>query len=760
MGVRIFQLAKELGMSSKELMTFLKTQGHKVTNHMCALEDNVAQILRDRLPPKKATADAAEAKDAGEEATGTSTTKEGESKGSADKTNENRKEGGRKGKKSAKTFEPEEIIRGARTATPGGKTQGKRTTTRFFPEKGNGRGGKGGGKGGKAAGRGRPQAKGGVTATQEPPQPQRPTEATIQLPINLKDLSAAIGVKVNDIIKALFAKGMMLNVNSYLEEETLLEIGAEFEVDINFQQEKRLEDAVQAIESFESSDQELIERAPVVTFMGHVDHGKTSLLDYIRQTRVVTKEHGGITQHLGAYKVDDDKTKIVFIDTPGHKAFTEMRARGANITDVAVLIVAADEGPMPQTEEAYNHIKAAEVPIIVALNKIDKPNANLDKTKDGLAKMGLMAPDWGGTTEMVGVSAQTGEGIDNLLETIGLEAELLELRANPARSAVGVVLEAESNTGRGNLATILIQDGTLRLGDHILCGAASGRVRNMWLNGLDAVDEAGPSTPVQISGLNELPEVGDKFYVFDSAQKAREIAEERQHKKREEDRASVQKVSLQNFFEQLEKSEVTELNLILKADVKGTLEAIKKSLEDCGNDEVQVRLLHGGVGPISQDDILLADASNGIIMGFNVTIDDKSSSIAIEKQVEVRIYNVIYEIIDDVKRALEDRLTPDYFEEVQGHAEILQVFKASKIGNIAGCMVRKGSIFRDSKVRVYRDDELRFEGSLASLKRIRDDVKEVKEGFECGIKVQGYNDIQRGDKIEAYTIVEKKRSLE
>lgn len=774
MGVRIFQLAKELGMSSKDLMEYLRTQGHQISNHMSSVEDSVATILKDRLPrpgsgqtKKDGKAKTAEKSANGGTATATAEAKtrrvkDGSSKSASPKKADSaRTDTTRKGRSGRAGVAVAEKAPGrgdrsrrsgdGRTSSEGDKDKAKArpkaTRRRFFP----GAGDYSYDSGGKRVG-------GPRRSKRSDASPRTPSEASIQLPMTVKELSSAIGLRVPDLMKTLVSAGKMLTINSSVDEESLNLLGEAYSIKLTIQQEELHEDRVKELETFESDPEKLVTRAPIVTFLGHVDHGKTSLLDFIRNTKVTDKEHGGITQHLGAYRVDDKNVHVVFIDTPGHKAFTEMRARGANATDLAVLVVAADEGPMPQTEEAYNHAKAAGVKIVVALNKIDRPNANAQAAMDKLSRLGVMPVSWGGDTEFVEVSAITGQGVDGLLETLSLEAEILELKANPERSAVGVVLEAEPDAGRGNVATILVQDGTLRTGDYILCGLSHGKVRNMWLNGTTVVKEAGPSTPIQITGLSRLPEVGEKFYALD-VEKAKAIADERQDRREEEGRISSPKVTLQNLWEQLEQAEVKELRIILKADVKGTLEALGQQLEGAGNEEVQVKVIHTGVGTVSQDDILLADASSAIVFGFNVGSDDRARAYAEEKGVEVRVYNVIYELLDEVKRAIESRLAPTLREEVQGRVEILQVFKASKIGNIAGCIVRKGNVFRDSQVRVIRSNQVLHTGKLGSLKRFKEDVKEVKEGFECGLKVANFDDVREGDFVEAFTIIEEKRSL-
>jgi translation initiation factor IF-2 len=537
-------------------------------------------------------------------------------------------------------------------------------------------------------------------------------------------------------------------------------IGEKFSVLIEVEEAQKVDSSLSEIESKEDAEEDLLPRAPVVTILGHVDHGKTSLLDKIRETRVTQSESGGITQHISAYRVDHEDKHVVFIDTPGHKAFTEMRARGANITDVAVLVVAADDGPMPQTQEAMEHAQAAEVPIVVALNKIDRPNANPNRAKQKLAEMGIAPPDWGGNTELVEVSALQGTGIDDLLELLSLETEILNLRANPNKPAIGTVLEARATTGRGNVITVLVQEGTLRNGDVVICGPAWGKVRTLSSTVGFPLDSAGPSTPVEITGLSDMPSAGDRFYALEDQQKAREIAEDRQRKQRAAERMVRTHVTLEGLHDHIAQGKTKEIKLVIKTDVTGTLEVLKKELSDLRTREVAIRVLRGGVGEITEDDILLADASDAIVIGFHVSANQRTRSLADEKGVEIRTYEIIYNVIEEMRLALEGMLEPEVFEELQGKAEILQLFKSSRLGNIAGCMVRDGLITRDDPIRLVRDGVLLHEGRLDSLKRVKEDVKEVREGFECGMRVQGFSEIQIGDVIESYKRREKKRKLE
>ncbi|MGM0652552.1 MAG: translation initiation factor IF-2, partial [Bacillota bacterium] len=498
-------------------------------------------------------------------------------------------------------------------------------------------------------------------------------------------------------------------------------------------------------------------RKPVVTVLGHVDHGKTSLLDSIRSAKVTAGEVGGITQHIGAYQVNVDNKQVVFLDTPGHEAFTAMRARGAQVTDIAVLVVAADDGVMPQTIEAINHVKAAQVPIMVAVNKIDKPDANPDRVKQQLSEYGLVAEEWGGDTIFVNVSAISGEGLEELLEMILLLAEVGELKACPERTARGTVVEAKLDRGRGPVATVLIQDGTLRVGESIICGSISGKIRAMNNDRGERLNSAGPSTPVEILGLNEVPQAGDSFQVVADDRVARQVAEKRAAKLKEASRR-VQRVTLDDLFKQIQEGEVKDLNLILKADVHGSVEAVQDALNKLSLDEVQIKIIHTGVGAINESDIMLASASNAIVIGFNVRPDTNARRLAEQDKVDVRLYRIIYEVIEDIKNAVTGMLKPIMKEVVLGQAEIREVFKVSRLGNIAGSYVTEGKITRNAMVRIIRDGTVVYDnGKIDSLKRFKDDVKEVLTGYECGILLENFNDFNVGDIIEAYTMEQVKR---
>ncbi|MEK7805578.1 MAG: translation initiation factor IF-2, partial [Planctomycetota bacterium] len=548
-------------------------------------------------------------------------------------------------------------------------------------------------------------------------------------------------------------------INQILSEEIVQLLGVEYGVDIEIRKKEKAEEQDFLNEKISTKAEDMVNRAPIVTFLGHVDHGKTSLLDSIRQTNVAAGEVGGITQHIGAYKVEMNGKHVVFLDTPGHEAFTAMRARGANITDVVVLVVAADDGVMPQTEEALNHAKAANVPIVVALNKIDKPGANQLRVKQQLASLDLSPEDWGGKTQFVETSAITKKGIDTLLERLLLEAEILELKANPKNPARGVVLEARLSEGRGVVANVLIQDGTLHQGDVILCGKTFGRARLITDDRGVERKEAGPTTPVSVSDFSEVPEAGDKFYVVNDIQKAREIALERQKKDRETSLSKHQHVTLESLYSKIAEGKVKEIKVILKADYKGSVEVLKKALEELSTAEIKVKILHCGVGGITESDILLADASDAIVIGFYVTTEDKARILAEEKGVDVRLYKIIYDATNEIKAAMEGMLEPESKEVVLGQVEIRLVYNISKFGNVAGCYVKTGKITRNSSVRLIRDSIIIYDGKLESLKIVKDDAKEVRAGFECGLKIANYDDIKVGDIVEAYEVQKIARTL-
>ncbi len=595
-------------------------------------------------------------------------------------------------------------------------------------------------------------------AKPKPKEPEEPVIRTIELPevLTVQELADKVKTPVSQLIKKLFLAGEMVTVNTDLDFEKAAEIALEY--NCIAEEEVKVDVIEEMLKEEEEDESLLVERPPVVCVMGHVDHGKTSLLDAVRETSVTTGEAGGITQHIGAYTVDVNGQQITFLDTPGHEAFTAMRMRGAQSTDIAILVVAADDGVMPQTVEAINHAKAAGIEIIVAVNKIDKESANVERVKQELVEYELIAEDWGGSTVFCPVSAHTKEGIDNLLEMILLTAEVLELKANPNRKARGIVIEAELDKGRGPVATILVQKGTLKVGDTISVGSAYGRVRAMINDKGQNVKEAGPSQPVEILGLNGVPEAGEIFVATKNEKEARSMAETFIACDKEKLLAETKaKMSLDDLFSQIQAGNVKELNLVVKADVQGSVEAVKQSLLKLSNEEVVIKVIHAGVGAINESDVILASASNAIIIGFNVRPDAQAKDVAEREKVDLRLYKVIYNAIEDIEAAMKGMLDPVYEEQVTGHLVVRQTFKASGVGTIAGCFVLDGVIRKKSSVRITRDGEQIYEGPLASLKRFKDDVKEVKNGFECGIVLENFNDLKEDDQIEAYEMVEVPR---
>ena len=574
--------------------------------------------------------------------------------------------------------------------------------------------------------------------------------------VTASEVATMMDVPVTQIISACMSLGMMVTMNQRLDAETLSIVAEEFGYEVEFV----TADIEESIEIYEDKEEDLIPRAPIVTVMGHVDHGKTSLLDYIRKENVIAGESGGITQHIGAYGVElDNGQKIAFLDTPGHEAFTAMRARGAQVTDIAIIVAAADDDIMPQTKEAIAHAQAAGVPIVFAINKIDKPAANPEKIKEGLAQMNLLVEDWGGKIQSHDISAKVGTGVKELLEKVLLEAELLELRANPNKPALGTVVEAYLDKGRGYVATILVQAGTLRVGDYVLAGKNSGKVKAMQDERGNNVVAAGPSTPVSILGLDGAPQAGDKFNVFEDEREAKQIAAKRAQLQREQSVRTQRHITLDEIGRRIALGDFQELNIILKGDVDGSVEALTDSFQKLSTEEIQVNILHKGVGAITESDVLLASASDAIIIGFNVRPVGNARMIADKEEIDIRTYSIIYDAINDLKDAMEGMLSPEFKEEVTGTAEIREIFKVTKIGSIAGCMVTNGKILRNSGIRLIRDGVVVFTGELASLKRFKDDAKEVTKGFDCGMQIKNYNDIQEGDIIEAFHEVEVKKKL-
>ncbi len=572
--------------------------------------------------------------------------------------------------------------------------------------------------------------------------------------ITVRDLSERIGKPAGEIIKKLMGLDIMATINSDLDYDTALLVCSDFGIELELKLDKTAEDFLSA-EDVTDAESDLITRPPVVTIMGHVDHGKTSLLDYIRKTRVTATEAGGITQHIGAYTVEINGQQITFLDTPGHEAFTAMRARGAQCTDIAILVVAADDGVMPQTIEAINHAKAANVPVIVAINKCDRPGADPERIKTQLTEYNLVCEEWGGDTIMVPVSALTGDGVDSLLEMILLQAEVLDLKANPNRMARGIIVEAKLDKGRGPVATVLVQNGTLHTGDTIVAGTAYGRVRAMVNDRGERTTQAGPSMPVEVIGFNDVPEAGDQISAVEDDKLSRLVAEERKQKLRAALVKNDSKASLDDLFNQIGNG-VKDLNIIVKADVQGSVEAVKQSLEKLSNDEIHVKIIHGGVGAINETDVMLASASNAIIVGFNVRPDSKASQLAERDQIDVRLYRVIYDAIEEIQAAMKGMLAPKFKEVILGHAQMRQVFRVSGVGTVGGGYVTDGKIQRNAQIRLLRDNIVIHEGKISSLKRFKDDAKEVAQGFECGIGIENYNDIKENDVIECFVMEEIK----
>ena len=578
---------------------------------------------------------------------------------------------------------------------------------------------------------------------------KQPVKVSIPDEINVGELASRMKKTAVEVIKQLIKLGVMASVSDVIDYDTAalvaMELGCKVEHEVIVTVEDRL------IDDREDTADELVPRAPVVVVMGHVDHGKTSLLDRIRSANVVAGEAGGITQHIGAYRVMVNGSPVTFLDTPGHEAFTTMRARGAMVTDIAILVVAADDGIMPQTIESINHAKAAGTPIVVAINKMDLPGANPDRVKQDLTKYDLVPEEWGGETIVCPISAKTGEGIDELLENLVLQAEIMELKANPNRAAKGTVVEARLDKGRGPIMTVLVQNGTLHTGDIIIAGTAVGRVRVMTNDRGERITEAGPSVPVEIAGMSDVPSAGDVFNAVADERMARELAEERlEQQKAAASAGSAKKVSLEDLFARIQEGELKDFNIIVKADVQGSAEAVKSSLEKLSNEEVRVRVIHSGVGAITESDVMLASTSNAIIVGFNVRPDNAARDSAERSKVELRMYRVIYDCINDVTDALKGMLSPKFHEVIIGHAEVRQTFKVSKVGTVCGCYVLDGKIQRNCSVRVNRDNIVIFEGELASLRRFKDDVREVASGYECGMQVEKFNDIREGDIIECF----------
>ncbi len=778
--MRIYELAKQLGVANKELMEKMKSIGMEATSHMSMITDSDADQIRKLYQPAEQKAaeqpKEKEERKAAEEAKAKTQPKAQPRQEKREQQKNAPKQQEIKNNKKQQDSKPDQNKNRQNKLGNGQGHQnyqnGKSNPTNQNQQNNQQNQGKKEKKGkGKKDQKPREnplerrrreleeaaaQAEMEAIKAAEKAAAEDPVIRAVPETISVKELAEVLGKKGSDLVMALMKKGKMLNINATLDFDTASEIAEEYNVILEVEEEKDIMETVFAEE--EEDESQLQERPPVVVVMGHVDHGKTSLLDAIRHSNVTKGEAGGITQHIGAYTVQIDGKPITFLDTPGHEAFTAMRMRGAQITDIAILVVAADDGVMPQTVEAINHAKAAGVEIIVAINKMDKPSANPDRVKQELAEYELVPEEWGGMTICVPVSAVTKEGIDSLLEMIILVAEMKELKANPNKKARGAIVEAQLDKGRGPVATVLVQNGTLQVGDPVVAGSAYGRIRAMTDDKGRRVKKAGPSTPVEILGLSEVPSAGDSFYVAENEKQARQVAESIIAKNRENlIKETPQKVSLDDLFSQIQSGNMKELNIVVKADVQGSVEAVRQSLERLSNEEVRVRIIHGGVGAITESDVMLASASNAIIIGFNVRPEPAAKTFADAEKVDVRLYRVIYNAIEDITAAMKGMLDPIFEEQVLGHAEVRQLFKASGVGTIAGSYVKDGKFVRNCQVRIIRDGIVVYEGDLESLKRFKDDVKEVTAGYECGLVFRKFNDVKEGDWIEAYTMVEVPR---
>ncbi|RIM27287.1 translation initiation factor IF-2 [Staphylococcus chromogenes] len=711
---RIYEYAKSLNIKSKDVIDELKKSDVEVSNHMQTLEDDQIKTLDQAFKKSNTSSEQKDAK-----------------KNNNASTQQQKKDQPKQNNKKNNTSkQPQQKNNGNAKNNKNNKRNHKNNKqNRNNKQK----------------------------QAQQPTEPKEmPSKITYTEGITVGELAEKLGVDSSEIIKKLFLLGIMANINQSLDIEALELVASDYGVEL--EEEVVIDDNDLSIYFDDiENDEDASERPAVVTIMGHVDHGKTTLLDSIRNTRVTEGEAGGITQHIGAYQIENNDKKITFLDTPGHAAFTTMRARGAQVTDITILVVAADDGVMPQTIEAINHAKEAEVPIIVAVNKIDKPTANADRVMQELTEYNLIPEDWGGDTIFVPLSALSGEGIDDLLEMIGLVAEVQELKANADKAAVGTVIEAELDKSRGPAASLLVQNGTLHVGDAIVVGNTHGKVRAMVNDLGKRIKTAGPSTPVEITGLNDVPQAGDRFVVFKDEKKARRIGEAREQESIIQQRQESKNVTLDNLFEQMKQGEMKDLNVIIKGDVQGSVEALAASLMKIDVEGVNVRIIHTATGAINESDVTLANASNGIIIGFNVRPDAGAKRAAEAENVDMRLHRVIYNVIEEIEAAMKGMLDPEYEEKVIGQAEVRQTFKVSKVGTIAGSYVTEGKITRDSSVRIIRDGVVLFEGELDTLKRFKDDAKEVAQGYECGITIEKFNDIKEGDIIEAYIMVEVER---
>ncbi|MCQ6265834.1 translation initiation factor IF-2 [Fictibacillus sp. WQ 8-8] len=759
--MRVYEYAKKQNVQSKDIIDKLKTMNVDVSNHMSMIDEDAIRKLNDAYQPKNKMT---EEKHKIEQKKNTSNVNKVENK------NESKKENTMKIKKDETPKKPNSSQNNKPAPKSGNNSQNSKPAPKSGNNSQNAKPGQKGGSNFKPGNKNNNSNHNNknrnnknnnnrgksAPAPQPKPLPVTPEKITFSGSLTVSELAKKLAKEPSEIIKKLMFLGVMATINQELDKETIELIASDYNVEV---EEEIIIDETE-FENFDNADKEedLQVRPPVVTIMGHVDHGKTTLLDSIRDTKVTASEAGGITQHIGAYQIEDKGKKITFLDTPGHAAFTTMRARGAQVTDITILVVAADDGVMPQTVEAINHAKAAQVPIIVAVNKMDKEAANPDRVMQELTEHALVPEDWGGDTIFVNVSALKGEGIDDLIEMIQLVAEVEELKANPKRAAQGTVIEAQLDKGRGSVATLLVQNGTLNVGDPIVVGNTFGRVRAMVNDIGRRVKVAGPSTPVEITGLNEVPQAGDQFMVFVDEKKARQIGEARSKKQVEAQRKESSKLNLEDLFNQIKEGDIKEINVIIKADVQGSAEALAGSLQKIDVEGVKVKILHTGVGAITESDIILASASNAIIIGFNVRPDNNAKRTAEAEKVDVRLHRIIYNVIEEIESAMKGMLDPEFAEKVIGQVEIRTTFKVSKVGTIAGCYVTDGKITRDSTVRLIRDGVVIYEGKIDALKRFKDDAKEVSAGYECGITLEKFNDIKEGDVIEAYIMEEIKRA--
>ncbi|MCL6573384.1 MAG: translation initiation factor IF-2 [Bacillus sp. (in: Bacteria)] len=760
--LRVYEYAKKHNISSKDIITKLKEMNIEVTNHMATIEDTEIKKL-DEVYNKKESTTPQQKQESGQQQNQTNARPTQQQRPSQRPVSS-----GQKPPVQTQT-NPKAYAGAAKTTN---QSQGNAVTTSKTSD-------------GKKAGQPQPKVftndkpkakpfnnynqnrnnnnkkkKVHTPVVQQTQQPKRkekelPAKITYTESLTVAELAKKLYREPSEIIKKLFLLGVMATINQGLDKDAIELIAGEYGVEV--EEEIKVDTTDLEVYFTEDATETLVERPSVVTIMGHVDHGKTTLLDSIRNTKVTEGEAGGITQHIGAYQVVGNGRKITFLDTPGHAAFTTMRARGAKITDITILVVAADDGVMPQTVEAINHAKAAEVPIIVAVNKMDKEGANIDRVMQELTEHGLVAEAWGGETIFVPLSAKTGEGIESLLEMILLVSEVEEYKANPKRNAVGTVIEARLDKGRGSVATLLVQNGTLKIGDPIVVGHTHGRVRAMVNDVGRRVKEAGPSTPVEITGLSDVPQAGDRFVVFDDEKTARQVGEARAQTALVAQRGEKSIVSLETLFEQLKQGEMKDLNIILKADVQGSVEAVVASLKKIDVQGVNIKIVHSGAGAINESDITLAAASNGIVIGFNVRPDVNAKRAAEAEKVDVRLHRIIYKVIEEIEAAMKGMLDPEFEEKIIGQAEIRQTFKVSKVGTIAGSYVTEGKITRDSGIRLIRNGVVTFEGKIDALKRFKDDAKEVAQGYECGITIKNFNDVKEGDIIEAYVMEEIER---